>query len=62
MDAFPGARIETVHAAGVDAYGLPSAPDVPDMPDFAPPDAVLADGGEAGGEYFNDDLPEESDE
>jgi DNA polymerase-3 subunit gamma/tau len=62
MDAFPGARIETVHAAGVDAYGLPSAPDVPDMPDFAPPDAVLAGGGEAGGEYFNDDLPEESDE
>jgi DNA polymerase-3 subunit gamma/tau len=61
MDAFPGARIETVHAADTDAYGLPSAPDVPDMPDFAPPDAVLADS-EAGGEYFNDDLLEEFDE
>jgi DNA polymerase-3 subunit gamma/tau len=61
MDAFPGARIETVHDASTDAYGLPSAPDVPDMPDFAPPDAVLADG-EAGGEYFNDDLLEEFDE
>ena len=39
MDAFPGARIDTVHDATVDAYGLPPA----DMPEFAPPDAEPSD-------------------
>ncbi|HJS84298.1 MAG TPA: DNA polymerase III subunit gamma/tau [Acetobacteraceae bacterium] len=40
LDAFPGARIEAVHDANADYYGLPIAPD---MPDFAPPDAEPAD-------------------
>ncbi len=40
LDAFPGARIETVHDATADYYGLPAATD---MPDFAPPDAEPAD-------------------
>ncbi len=40
LEAFPGARIETVHDSNVDYYGLPA---VPDMPDFAPPDAEPAD-------------------
>ena len=39
MTAFPGARIDTVHDASADAYGLPPA----DMPDFAPPDAEPSD-------------------
>ncbi len=39
MDAFPGARIDTVHDASADAYGLPPA----DMPEFAPPDAEPSD-------------------
>jgi len=26
LDAFPGAQVEAVHAAGLDAYGLPAAP------------------------------------
>jgi DNA polymerase-3 subunit gamma/tau len=47
LDAFPGARIDTVHDATVDAYGLPAGTataaegldDDPDMPEFAPPDA-----------------------
>ena len=39
MDAFPGARIDTVHDTAADAYGLPPA----DMPDFAPPDAEPSD-------------------
>ncbi|MGE4049208.1 MAG: DNA polymerase III subunit gamma/tau, partial [Acetobacteraceae bacterium] len=48
MDAFPGARIDTVHDTRVDAYGLLSTPLAaevgnPDMPDFAPPDAEFAD-------------------
>jgi DNA polymerase-3 subunit gamma/tau len=34
MTAFPGARIDTVHDATADVYGLPA-----DMPEFAPPDA-----------------------
>ncbi len=56
LEAFPGARIETVHDANMDAYGLPQLPDLPpDMPDFAPLEA------EPAGEYFNDDLPEEFD-
>ncbi len=42
LDAFPGARIEAVHDAGADAYGLPVLP--PDLPDFAPADAEPADG------------------
>jgi DNA polymerase-3 subunit gamma/tau len=49
MEMFPGARIDAVHDAGTDAYGLPL--DVPaeiplgepEMPDFAPPDADFAD-------------------
>jgi DNA polymerase-3 subunit gamma/tau len=46
MAAFPGAKIETVHDATADLYGLP--PDAasliePDVPAFAPPDAELAD-------------------
>jgi DNA polymerase-3 subunit gamma/tau len=56
LEAFPGARIETVVDASLDAYGLPPMPDLPpDMPDFAPLEA------EPAGEYFNDDLPEELD-
>ena len=39
MTAFPGARIDTVHDASTDAYGLPAA----DMPEFAPPDAEPSD-------------------
>jgi DNA polymerase-3 subunit gamma/tau len=41
MDAFPGARMETVHDATTDVYGLPATPepDESDMPEFAPPDA-----------------------
>jgi DNA polymerase III subunit gamma/tau len=47
LQAFPGARIDTVHDTSVDAYGLPAetapaeAPD--DLPEFAPPDAELSD-------------------
>jgi DNA polymerase III subunit gamma/tau len=47
LEAFPGARIDTVHDTSVDAYGLPAeaapvhAPD--DLPEFAPPDAELSD-------------------
>ncbi len=54
LEAFPGARIDTVHDRTADAYGLPvaapwdNADDAPDMPDFAPPDA----------EYFDDDPME----
>jgi DNA polymerase-3 subunit gamma/tau len=48
MDAFPGARIDSVRDSNVDDYGLPNAPAVvplgePDMPDFAPPDAEFSD-------------------
>ncbi len=46
MDAFPGARIDTVHDRTADAYGLPLSPaaqDAPDMPEFAPPDAEYFD-------------------
>jgi DNA polymerase III subunit gamma/tau len=49
LDAFPGARIDTVHDKTVDAYGLPvELTDAPDMPEFAPPDA----------EYFDEDPME----
>jgi DNA polymerase-3 subunit gamma/tau len=44
LEAFPGARIDSVHDASADAYGLPPAPPgEPDMPQFAPPDAEPAD-------------------
>jgi DNA polymerase III subunit gamma/tau len=33
MDAFPGARIDTVHDTGADAYGLPAEP-TPDAEPF----------------------------
>ena len=55
MDAFPGARIDSVRDSTVDAYGLPAPSAVvplgePEMPDFAPPDAE-----------FSDEYPWESD-
>ncbi len=47
LEAFPGARIDTVHDSNADAYGLPMIGTAdcgdPDMPDFAPPDAELID-------------------
>jgi DNA polymerase-3 subunit gamma/tau len=49
LEAFPGARVEGVHDATVDRYGLPAdavtevALGEPDMPEFAPPDASPAD-------------------
>ena len=45
LDAFPGARIGTVHDANTDQYGLPAAVPLgePDIPDVAPPDAELFD-------------------
>jgi DNA polymerase III subunit gamma/tau len=30
MDAFPGARIDTVHDTTADVYGLPTVDDAPD--------------------------------
>ncbi len=47
MDAFPGARIDSVHDSGTDAYGLPAEAAPPDMPDFAPPDAEFLDDDDA---------------
>jgi DNA polymerase-3 subunit gamma/tau len=40
LEAFPGARIDSVHDAGADAYGLPAEPvlDESEMPEFAPLD------------------------
>jgi DNA polymerase-3 subunit gamma/tau len=45
MQAFPGARIDSVHDSNADDYGLPPAVcfGAPEMPDFAPPDAEFAD-------------------
>jgi DNA polymerase-3 subunit gamma/tau len=53
MDAFPGARIDSVRDENVDDYGLPNVPVLnrlaamplgePEMPDFAPPDAEFSD-------------------
>jgi DNA polymerase-3 subunit gamma/tau len=49
LDAFPGARIDSVHDAKADAYGLPPEPapllnaDDADIPDFAPPDAEFSE-------------------
>ncbi|MSP01094.1 MAG: DNA polymerase III subunit gamma/tau [Acetobacteraceae bacterium] len=48
MQAFPGARIDSVHDRDADDYGLPPVAAAlplgePDMPDFAPPDAEFAD-------------------
>ncbi|MFO1028875.1 MAG: DNA polymerase III subunit gamma/tau [Acetobacteraceae bacterium] len=50
MQAFPGARIDTVHDRTADAYGLPAAPsaDEADIPPFAPPEA----------DYFDEDPME----
>jgi DNA polymerase-3 subunit gamma/tau len=45
LEAFPGARIESVRAPGVDSYGLPvdtgTVLGEPDMPEYASPDAEL---------------------
>jgi DNA polymerase-3 subunit gamma/tau len=63
LEAFPGARIDTVHDAGTDAYGLPAATaplGEPDMPAFAPPDAELADA-ELPDSELDDDAPWETD-
>jgi DNA polymerase-3 subunit gamma/tau len=48
MEAFPGARIDSVRDSNVDDYGLPAGPAAlplgePEMPDFAPPDADFSD-------------------
>jgi DNA polymerase-3 subunit gamma/tau len=45
LDAFPGAKVDTVHDATADAYGLPAqvVADAAEMPEFAPPDAEPAD-------------------
>jgi DNA polymerase-3 subunit gamma/tau len=45
LEAFPGARLESVHDVNTDRYGLPAEVPLgePDMPDFAPPDAELAE-------------------
>lgn len=50
LDAFPGAKVQTVHDAAADAYGLlPEAasgeatPADPEIPEFAPVDADFAD-------------------
>jgi DNA polymerase-3 subunit gamma/tau len=49
LDAFPGARIDSVHDAAADAYGLPpdTAPAMTandaDIPDFAPFDAEFSE-------------------
>ncbi len=45
LAAFPGARLESVHDANTDRYGLPAEVPLgePDIPDFAPPDAELYD-------------------
>ncbi len=43
LAAFPGARIEQVHDANADAYGLPADGPGEEGPEFAPPDAVPAD-------------------
>ena len=48
LDAFPGAQVETVHAAGLDAYGLPAAPLAGEVA-LDPSDA----------EAFPEDFPEE---
>ena len=53
LEQFPGATIDAVHDAQLDAYGLPIEPEpeasalalesLADLPDFAPPDAEPAD-------------------
>ena len=50
LETFPGARIDSVHDTGTDAYGLPAQVKLgePDMPDFPPFDA----------DYEDDDLME----
>jgi DNA polymerase-3 subunit gamma/tau len=50
LAVFPGATLDAVRDASLDAYGLaPTAPE-PDLPDFAPPDAEPA---------YDDEFPEE---
>ena len=54
LETFPGARIEAVHDARADAYGLPAAPVLGgqaefDGPEFVPPDAEFVDAGFADG-------------
>jgi DNA polymerase-3 subunit gamma/tau len=44
LDAFPGARIEAVHDARADAYGLVAAPVLGGEPEFAPADNGFAAG------------------
>jgi DNA polymerase-3 subunit gamma/tau len=54
LEAFPGAKIEEVRDASLDAYGLPPPSSLPEADDgrgFAPPDAEPAG--------LDDDLPEE---
>ncbi len=55
LEAFPGARIESVHDSSVDAYGLPATVSLgePDIPGFAPPDSELADA-----DFFDADMME----
>jgi DNA polymerase-3 subunit gamma/tau len=47
LEAFPGARIEAVHDARTDAYGLTppafAGEAEPDTPEFAPPGTEFAD-------------------
>ena len=56
LEAFPGARLESVRDATTDRYGLPTEVPLgePDMPDFAPPDAELADAELADAALFDD--------
>ena len=54
LETFPGARIEAVHDARADAYGLTAEPVLGgqaefDGPEFAPPDAEFVDNGFANG-------------
>jgi DNA polymerase-3 subunit gamma/tau len=54
LESFPGARIEAVHDARADAYGLTAEPVLGgeaegDGPGFAPPDAEFVDAGFADG-------------
>ncbi len=55
LEIFPGARIDAVHDAGADAYGLPAqgAVGAPDMPEFAPPNTAPPDA-----EFTDDELME----
>jgi DNA polymerase-3 subunit gamma/tau len=50
LAAFPGATLDAVRDANLDAYGLAPRAAEPDLPDFAPPDAEPA---------YDDEFPEE---